>query len=186
MSFFQLTSLGPENFIQSTLINCGCYTLYFDSDYEKAYNNIIKSKGKFYLKDMNLLLEIIMGFAPLKEELDLFYFFSKKNLEDELSFEELINILNNIRNYLNERATKAKNYKSFEKYYFDHYHHRTASSDPNVAFRSPATKGMNYGFYEFDNNINDVKVNNIYKPLRKCPETKYAEELIKSKYISYK
>ena len=24
MSFFQLTSLGPENFIQSTLINCGC------------------------------------------------------------------------------------------------------------------------------------------------------------------
>ena len=84
------------------------------------------------------------------------------------------------------KSTKAKNYKSFEKYYFDHYHHRTASSDPNVAFRSPATKGMNYGFYEFDNNINNIKVNNIYKPLRKCPETKYAEELIKSKYISYK
>ena len=127
-----------------------------------------------------------MGFSPLNEELEIFYDFSQKKLNEELSYEELINTVNKIRTFLNERADKAKNYKSFEKYYFDHYHHRTASSDPNVAFRSPATKGMNYGFYEFDNNINNIKVNNIYKPLRKCPETKYAEELIKSKYISYK
>ena len=29
---------------------------------------------------------------------------------------------------MNERAKKAKNYISFEKYCFDHYHHRTAAS----------------------------------------------------------
>ncbi len=134
---------------------------------------------------MNQLLTMIMGFAPLNEELQIFYDFSGKKLEEELSLEELMNTLNKIRNYLNERAKKANNYKSFEKYYFDHYHHRTAASDPNIVFRSPATKGMNYGFYEFDNTDNK-KVNNVYKPLKKCPETKYAEELFKSKHVSVK
>ena len=134
---------------------------------------------------MKQLLTMIMGFSPLNEELELFYNFSGKKLEDELSFEELMNTLNNIRNFLNKRAEKAKNYKSFENYYFDHYHHRTAASDPNTVFRSPATKGMNYGFYEFDN-VDNKKVNNVYRPLRKCPETKYAEELVKSKYVSFK
>ena len=135
---------------------------------------------------MKQLLTIIMGFSPLNEELEIFYQFSGKKLEEELSLEELMNTLNNIRNFLNERAEKAKNYKSFEKYYFDHYHHRTAANNPNIVFRSPATKGMNYGFYEFDNNPDNIKVNNIYRPLKKCPETKYAEELVKSKYVSFK
>ena len=134
---------------------------------------------------MKELLTKIMGFAPLNEELEIFYDFSGKKLDDELSYEELIDIVNKIRIFLNDRADKAKNYKSFWKYYFDHYHHRTAASDPNTVFRSPPTKGMNYGFYEFDNSDNK-KVNNVYRPLKKCPETKYAEELVKSKYVSIK
>ena len=134
---------------------------------------------------MKQLLTMIMGFSPLNEELEIFYHFSGKKLEDELSFEELMNTLNNIRDFLNKRAEKAKNYTSFEKYYFDHYHHRTAASDPNTVFRSPPTKGMNYGFYEFDN-FDNKNVNNVFRPLKKCPETKYAEELIKSKYVSFK
>jgi hypothetical protein len=136
---------------------------------------------------MKYLLTLIMGFEPLKEELNLFYNFSeKKNLEEELSLEDLISTLNKIRTHLNERAKKAKNYISFEKYCFDHYHHRTAASDPNIVFRSPATKGMNYGFYEFDDCYNfenkNIRVNNVFRPLKKCAETKYAEEVIKSKY----
>ena len=135
---------------------------------------------------MKQLLTIIMGFSPLNEELEIFYQFSGKKLEEELSLEELMNTLNNIRNFLNERAEKAKNYKSFEKYYFDHYHHRTAANNPNTVFRSPATKGMNYGFYEFDDYYNfenkNIRVNNVFRPLKKCAETKYAEEVIKSKY----
>ena len=134
---------------------------------------------------MKELLTKIMGFAPLNEELEIFYDFSGKKLDDELSYEELIDIVNKIRIFLNDRADKAKNYKSFGKYYLDHYHHRTAASDPNTVFRSPPTKGMNYGFYEFDNTDNK-KVNNVYRPLKKCPETKYAEELVKSKYVSIK
>ena len=135
---------------------------------------------------MKELLKTIMGFYPLEEELVIFYDFSgKKSLNDQLTWEELLNILNKVRTFLNERAKKARNYSSYGNYCFDYYHHRTASNDPNTVFRSPATKGMDYGFYEFDN-IDNNKVNNVYKPLVKCPETRFAESLIKLKHTPLK
>ena len=131
---------------------------------------------------MRILLKEIMGFYPLDEELIIFFDFSgKRSLEDELSWEELLDTLNKVRTFLNDRAKKAKNYTSYGNYTFDYYHHRTAASDPNTVFRSPATKGMNYGFYEFDN-MDNKEVNNVHRPLVKCPETRYAESLIKLKH----
>ena len=56
---------------------------------------------------MKQLLEIIMGFPPLNEELEVFYNFSGKKLEDEISFQELMDTLNKVRNFLNKRAEKA-------------------------------------------------------------------------------
>ena len=131
---------------------------------------------------MKKLLKEIMGFYPLDEELVIFFDFSgKSSLEDELSWEELLDTLNKVRTFLNDRAKKAKNYTSYGNYTFDYYHHRTAASDPNTVFRSPATKGMNYGFYEFDT-MDNKEVNNVHRPLVKCPETRYAESLIKLKH----
>ena len=146
----------------------------------------MKEKGKFVLDDMKLLLKEVMGFYPLDEELVIFFDFSgKKSLNDELSWEELLSTLNKVREFLNERAKKASNYKSYGKYSFDYYHHRTAASDPNTVFRSPPTKGFSYGFYDFDN-MDNKEVNNVHRPLKKCPETQYAESLIKLKHVSYK
>ena len=163
------------------LIKIG-YTLYFDEDYYKGYQKILKEKGKFVLGDMRNLLKDIMGFYPLDEELVIFFDFSgKKSLEDELSWEELLSALNKVRELLNNQAKKASNYTSYGNYSFDYYHHRTAASDPNTVFRSPATKGMNYGFYDFDN-MDNKEVNNVHRPLIKCPETLYAEALIKLKH----
>ena len=48
MSFFQLTSLGPENYIQSTLINCGCKS--------KIYN--INIKAILYIQLKNIIRDI--------------------------------------------------------------------------------------------------------------------------------
>ena len=135
---------------------------------------------------MKNLLKDIMGFYPLDEELIIFFDFScKKSLEDELSWEELLNTLNRVRKFLNEKAKKANNYTSYGDYSLDYYHHRTAASDPNTVFRSPATQGMNYGFYDFDN-MDNKQVNNVHRPLKKCNETRYAESLIKLKHVSYK
>ena len=85
---------------------------------------------------MRILLKEIMGFYPLDEELVIFFDFSgKRSLEDELSWEELLDTLNKVRTFLNDRAKKAKNYTSYRNYNFDYYHNRTASSYHNTVFR---------------------------------------------------
>ena len=121
----------------------------------------------------------MMGFSPLEEEIEIFFGFSgKKSVNDEITWNDIVETLNKVKEYLNERAKKAVNYTSYGDYTFDCYHHRNRASKPSIAYRSPATMGMDYGFEDFRNSEN-IKVNNVHRPLVKCPETLYAEAKIK-------
>ena len=135
----------------------------------------MKKKGQVKLGDMKELLTITMGFEPLDDEIEYFMkIAAKDSLDYALSFEELIQILNKVRYELNETAKKAVNYKSYGAYTFDTTKHRCAGGDPNIVFKSPVTKGMTYGFYNFKTqNLNDIR-----KPIIKCAETKYAESQV--------
>ena len=46
MSFFGLTAFGPESIIKSSLVNSGCFTLYFDDDYKRGFSEVIKKHGR--------------------------------------------------------------------------------------------------------------------------------------------
>ena len=131
---------------------------------------------------MKELLTITMGFEPLDDEIEMFMkIAAKDSLDKVLSFQELIEILNKLRNELNETAKKSVNYKSYGAYTFDTTKHRCAGGDPNVVFKSPVTKGMTYGFYNFKSqNLNDIR-----KPIIKCPETKYAESQVMQGGVKY-
>ena len=135
----------------------------------------MKKKGQVKLGDMKELLTITMGFEPLDDEIEYFMkIAAKDSLDYSLSFEELIQILNKVRYELNETAKKSVNYKSYGAYTFDTTKHRCAGGDPNIVFKSPVTKGMTYGFYNFKTqNLNDIR-----KPIIKCAETKYAESQV--------
>ena len=53
---------------------------------------------------------------------------------------------------------------------------KTSGFTPNIVFKSPVTKGMTYGFYDFKSqNLND-----IHKPIIKCEETKYADSQVRA------
>ena len=117
-----------------------------------------------------------MGFSPLDKEVAFFILNSGKNNPNEnLSFEELINILHICRNKLDETAKLAKQYNSFEVMSYDMEKHKSRKVSPNVFFKSPAHAGMNYGFYNFG----DSNLNNIHHPKCKCDETKYQEAIIR-------
>ena len=66
------------------------------------------------------MLTIIMGFEPLDDEVDYFIKMSgKDSLDAPLSWEELLSILNRVRDELNETAKKSCNYRSYGVYTFD-------------------------------------------------------------------
>ena len=110
------------------------------------------------------------------KEVQVIDLLSKRNIINLIIFLifYLVSILNKVREELNETAKKSVNYKSYGAYTFDTCKHRCAGGDPNVVFKSPVTKGMTYGFYNFKSqNLNDIR-----RPIIKCPETKYAESLV--------
>lgn len=179
MSFFGLTAFGPESLVKSTLVNSNGFTLYFDEDYFRAFTQMTQKsrKNTIQLKEYKELMTLTMGFPPLDEEVEIFKNFSgKKSDEEELTWEEIKEILKNIRNNLNEIAAKSQKYTSFQKYYDDTYKHIRKETSPNTVFKSPCTALQNYGFYHFQ--IHDL--NNIHFPKRQCDETKYADSLVMS------
>ena len=126
----------------------------------------MKSKGQVILGDIKDILTITMGFEPLEDEVEFFLRIAQKeSLDYILSFEELISILNKVREELNETAIKSVNYRSYGAYTFDTCKHRCAGGDPNIVFKSPVTKGMSYGFYKFKTQ----NLNYIRRHIIKCP-----------------
>lgn len=178
MSFFGLTAFGPESIIKSTLVNSNGFTLYFDEDYLKAFTEMTSKtkKNSIKLEEYKELMTLTMKFPPLDEEVEMFKLFSGKKDEEELTWEEIKSILNEIRKNLNEVASKSTKYKSFKHYYDDTYKHIRKETNPNTVFKSPSTYGQTYGFYHFG--AHDL--NNTHFPKRKCAETKYAEFVVAS------
>ena len=179
MSFFGLTAFGPESLVKSTLVNSNGFTLYFDEDYKRAFDEMTRNprRNTIQLKEYKQLMTLTMGFPPLDEEVEIFNNFSgKQSPEDQLTWPEIAEILKNIRNNLNEIASKSVKYTSYQKYYDDTYEHIRKETNPITVFKSPCTALENYGFYNFK--IHDL--NNIHFPKRKCEETKYAESFVQS------
>ena len=57
------------------------------------------------------------------------------------------------------------------------YKHKRKNAEPTEIFKNPISYGMNYGFRKFEEGRN---LNDVYRPIVKCPETKYAEEIIRT------
>lgn len=183
MSFFGLTAFGPESLVKSTLVNSNGFTLFFDDDYKRAFDSMVRGRSKpiIYVKEYHELMTKTMGFPPLDEEVDFFVkHCGKSNPDDTLTWEEILSTLNVIRNELNETAKKSVKYHSYQKYYDDTFKHIRKETENPTVFKSPATAGMNFGFYKFETH----DLNNIHHPKKKCAETKYAESVIMTKFLN--
>lgn len=91
--------------------------------------------------------------------------------KEYLTLEEVLNVINQIRDDFNKTAEQSKKYTSFNDYYYETFKHIRKETSPDKVYKTPITYGQNYGFQKFtDKDLNDVKF-----PIRKCEETKYGE-----------
>lgn len=87
MSFFGLTSFGPENYIKSNQIksngkftnkiNLG-FTLFSEDDFKQGFEKNMNSRntpGKLYPSDLKNFLSYSFGFTPLDDEINRIYIF---------------------------------------------------------------------------------------------------------------
>lgn len=86
MSFFGLTSFGPENYIQSNLVNSNGkffylniatgFTLFKDEEFKRGFEIITKLRNtpnKVYASDLKNFLSYSFGFTPLDDEISCKY-----------------------------------------------------------------------------------------------------------------
>lgn len=191
MSFFGLTSFGPECIIQSSLVNCNGFSLFFDDDYKRAFielynEELLQNRDQQGIKISSIaeLLKRVFGFKPLEDEVKILKQFINKSDDEELLWDELLSSLNKVRGmlyylileFLNNKAKTSVKFKSYQHYYDERYKHIRKDVQPNETFKQPVSSGQVYGFYKFY----ERNLNNVSYPKNKCEETKYADAIVKS------
>lgn len=101
------------------------------------------------------------------------------NKDGKVSWEEFREAIDRIKNKVNEKAKTAKEYTSFSKMKDDRFKHKRMNNDLNDKYKLPMTFNQSVGFYTKDKISTDI-AKQPRRPINKCAETKYAEEMIKT------
>ncbi len=101
------------------------------------------------------------------------------NRDGKVSWEEFRGAMDRLKDKVNSKAAGAKEYQSFTKMKEDKFKHKRMNNELQDKYKVPLTYNQSIGFRHNDEVAKDI-VKMDKKPLRKCPETKYAEAMIKT------
>ena len=101
------------------------------------------------------------------------------NHDGRVSWEEFSAAMGRMKEKVNGKAAGAKEYKSFTKMKEDRYKHKRMNNDLQDKYKVPMTFNQSVGFRHKDEISKDI-AKQPKKPIVKCPETKYAEAMIKT------
>ena len=101
------------------------------------------------------------------------------NRDGRVSWDEFRGAMGRLKEKINEKAKRAKEYTSFAKMKEDRFKHRRVENELQDKYKLPMTFNQSVGFYTKDEISKDIAKQPKY-PNKKCSETKYAEEMIKT------
>lgn len=101
------------------------------------------------------------------------------NRDGRVSWEEFVTALNSLKVKVNNKQGNASEYKSFTKMKEDRFKHKRMNVEVQDKYKVPITFNQSVGFFHKDEILKDISKQTTY-PISKCPETKYAEEMIKT------
>ena len=128
------------------------------------------------------LLHETYGFPPLEEEVSMFMAAFDTNQDGKVTWEEFCAALGRLRDEVKSKAGGAKEYQSWEKMRADRYKHVRMTGELQGKYKVPMTSSQGIGFYNKDEQQREISKQVGY-PIHKCPETKYADEMIRSGFL---
>ena len=180
MAFFGITALGPPNQFKSALVNALGLNIFSDEEFKASFRRFDKDNSGYITADeVESMLFDVYGFPPLEDEVSMFLERFDSNQDGRISWEEFESALQDLRAQVNSKATGAKEYKSWNKMRDDRYKHRRMEGELQDKYKQPVTFNQTIGFHHKDPLQREI-TQQERKPIRKCPETKYAEEMIKT------
>jgi len=129
------------------------------------------------------LLTETYGFPPLEEEVKMFMEEFDLNDDGKVTLDEFKCALTRMREKINQKAQQGREYTSNLQMRQDRFKHRRIQGEVTEKFKLPMTSNQRNGFY-----VNDQQQQEIAKgarfPVRKCPETKYADEMVRTGFFT--
>ena len=125
MSFFGITALGPPNSFKCGLVNALGFNVFSDEEFAAAFHRMDKDgSGAITPDEVEDLLHETYGFPPLEQEVEIFMKEFDANKDGTVTFEEFRNALCRIREEMDVKAKKAKEYTSAAAMKEDRFKHK--------------------------------------------------------------
>mmetsp|Transcript_125634 Transcript_125634/g.351841 ORF Transcript_125634/g.351841 Transcript_125634/m.351841 type:complete len:177 (-) Transcript_125634:317-847(-) len=169
-----ITALGPKNPWTANLLSA-LGIMHFSNEEIKETFDALTDRGDSIDKARVFeLLRAAFGFEPMPEEMGLFVSALQLDEDGEVSWAELEDAFDQIRETLTGVSKNAVEYTSTQDMKDDLIKHRRMKKDPMDKYKGPMTESQSIGWHE-------EEVFNERFPKNSCAETKYADEMIKSR-----
>ena len=179
MSFFGITSLGPQNPFQSSLIDAIGLKVFTAEEFKSAFRRIDKDQsGYIDITEVRDLLRETYGLEPLDLEIEMFMQEFDENHDGRISWEEFERTLGKILADLENKARKASTHKSYDQLTYQRRKHIRGEIQPSDVYKKPLTHGQGYGFFDYEKVRKQPTATQAEFNRTRCPETKYADDLI--------
>ncbi|CAJ1386294.1 unnamed protein product [Effrenium voratum] len=170
-----VTALGPKNPWTANLLSALGVMHFTNDEIKETFDTMVGEAQCIQKIRMFELIKAAYGFEPMPEEMGLLV--NTFHLEDDagdLSWPELEAGFDEIREILSGVSKNATEYTSVDDYRTDVMKHRRMMKDPMDKFKAPMTESMSIGWHE-------EEVFNERFPKQSCAETRYADEMVRSK-----
>jgi hypothetical protein len=179
MSFFGITSLGPQNPFQSSLIDAIGLKVFTREEFKQAFDRIDSDhSGYIDITEVRDLLRETYNLEPLEVEVEMFMQEFDENRDGRISWQEFEQTLGKIVEDLENKAKRASSHKSYEEMTFKRRKHIRGEVQPSETYKKPLTHGQGYGFFDYGKVRKQPTATQATFYRARCPETKYADDLI--------
>lgn len=152
MTFFGITSLGAPNPFQSNLINALGINVFSDEEFEATFRRVDRDgSGAITPDEVEELLTETYGFPPLEEEVKMFMEEFDLNNDGKVTIDEFKSSLIRMREKMNGKADKGREYSSNLEMRQDRVKHRRLNGEVTDKYKLPMTSNQKNGFYLQDN-----------------------------------
>ena len=154
--------------------------MYTDEEFEEAFKRVDRDGSGFITSnEVEELLYETYGYPALEEEIMMFMEEFDANQDGKVSMEEFKAALVRMRVALDTKKDVGKEYTSYEKMKNDRFKNVRMGNNIEDKYKVPMTFNQSIGFKVEDPRNKDL-IKCVRHPINKCPETKYAEEMIKT------
>eukprot|EP00928_Gymnodinium_smaydae_P067773 TRINITY_DN5076_c2_g1_i1.p2 TRINITY_DN5076_c2_g1~~TRINITY_DN5076_c2_g1_i1.p2 ORF type:complete len:200 (-),score=59.87 TRINITY_DN5076_c2_g1_i1:165-695(-) len=167
-----VTALGPADPFKTNLLSALGIMHFTNDEIKDTYKEVVGEGNPIDKAQIFNLLKKAYGFEPMPEEMGIFVNQFAIDEPGELTWDELVEGMNQIRETLDGVSKNAAEFTSYGDMRDERFKHTRMRKDPMDKYKAPMTDSQTIGWHE-------EEVFNERFAKTSCEETRYADAMTK-------